>query len=188
MSLVKQDILYLQNRIAYVRDEQAYRKIFFHFHRSLFSFANKIVHNSEVAEEVVSDVLMKIWVMENKLAQVDNLRLYLYTAVKNTCFTYLSKNKLNTIPIDSLIEDQTPGIDNTPERQMIFTEIEQEMRIAVEKLSPQCQLVFRLIKEEGFSHKDVCIILGISQNTIETHMRLALKSIKKSLSAYLFFK
>jgi RNA polymerase sigma-70 factor (ECF subfamily) len=46
-------------------------------------------------------------------------------------------------------------------------------------------MVFKLIKEEGFSYKKVSGILEISQNTIETHMRIALKRIKVSLNNYL---
>jgi RNA polymerase sigma-70 factor (ECF subfamily) len=49
----------------------------------------------------------------------------------------------------------------------------------------KCQLVFRLIKEEGLSYKEVSKVLEISQNTIETHMRIALRKIRMDLQQFL---
>ncbi|HRN49624.1 MAG TPA: sigma factor-like helix-turn-helix DNA-binding protein [Niabella sp.] len=42
-----------------------------------------------------------------------------------------------------------------------------------------------MVREEGMTYKQVGAILEISQNTIETHMRLALKDIKQLLDKYL---
>ena len=49
-------------------------------------------------------------------------------------------------------------------------------------LPTKCQMVFRLIKEERMTYKEVSNIMNISQNTIETHMRIALKKIRSELS------
>ncbi len=190
VNLSVQDILFLQNRVAYVRDEQAYKKIFFHFHSSLYRFAFNMVHNAEAADEIVSDVMMKVWGLGNKLAQVDKLTLYLFTSVKNASFTFLAKNKQEkVIPLTEKIEDATVASHaDEAEYHLLLSEIEQKIEAAIVSLPPQCQLVYRLIKEEGFSHKEVCAILEIAQNTIETHMRIALKKIRLSLDSYLLSK
>jgi RNA polymerase sigma-70 factor (family 1) len=186
--LSRQDILFLQNRVAYLRDEQSYKKLFYHFHIPLHRFACKMVKNAAVADEIVSDTMMKVWAMDNKLAQVDRLNQYLFTAVKNAALSYLSKNKAGNVPLDQTLENTFPDKDDNPENRLIVSEIGCQVEQAIAALPPQCQLVYRLIKEEGFSHKEVCAILEVSQNTVETQMRIALKKIRWSLEAYLRVK
>ena len=75
-----------------------------------------------------------------------------------------------------------------PEKKLLLSEVQQKIEAAIATFAPQCKLVYRLIREEGFSHKEICSILEVSQNTVETHMRIALKKIRLSLSAYLMEK
>lgn len=185
LSLSLPDILYLQNRVSYTRDEQAYRQLFLHFHPALFRFAFNTIKNEEAAEEIVSDVMMKIWTMGSQLAQVDKLNLYLFTAVKNTAFNYLAARKPATTGIDAALENSLEHPGDNPEMQLLLSEIQQHVEAAVRSLPRQCQLVYRLIKEEGFSHKEAGKILGVSVNTIETQIRIALKKIRLSLDSYL---
>lgn len=185
MSLSVSDILYLQNRVSYMRDEQAYRKLFLHFHPVLFRFAFNMVKNAEQTEEIISDVMMKIWLMEAKLGQVEKLNLYLFTAVKNSAFNYLTAQKRVHTPtgLDE-VNMSIPAHDN-PEKRLLISEIQQLIEKAVADLPRQCQLIYRLIKEEGFAYKEVANILGVSLNTIETQMRIALKKIRMILDNYL---
>ena len=99
-------------------------------------------------------------------------------------FSFLSKNKLNIADIDNTDVSRIADFEN-PENKMQLSEIQKRINNCVNELPPQCSMVFKLIKEEGFSYKKVSGILEISQNTIEYHMRIALKKIRISLSKYL---
>ncbi len=184
MHLQVKDILFLQNRVAYLRDELSYKKLFFHYYTALHRFSLSIVKDYEAAEEIVSDTLMKIWDMRIKLASIEKLDAYLFTSVKNACLSFLSKNKIVIADIDSIDVSNISDNEN-PENKMQLFEIEKRINNCVNELPPKCVMVFKLIKEEGFSYKKVSDILEISQNTIETHMRIALKKIRLELSQYL---
>jgi RNA polymerase sigma-70 factor (family 1) len=184
LHLQVKDILFLQNRVAYVRDELAYKKLFLHYYTPLHRFSFGIVKHYEVAEEIVSDTMMKIWDMGNKLASIENLDAYLFTSVKNACLSFIAKNKIVIADFES--SDALNISDNeNPESMMQLSEIEKRINSCVNELPPKCVMVFKLIKEEGFSYKKVSGILEVSQNTIETHMRIALKKIRLGLSLYL---
>ncbi len=185
MTLTVQEILFLQNRIAYARDEQAYKKLFLHFYNSLFRFSYSIVKNEAIAEELVSDVMMRIWEMDSKLANIDKLNVYLLTAIKNASIRHLSKNENRFIDIDDVIENDLVDKQENPETRFIYSELQQRTENAIQQLPKQCQLIYRLIREEGLSHKEVVATLEVSQNTIESQMRIALKKIRQSLAAYL---
>src|SRR4051812_40994879 len=102
MEMQPADIIFLQEQIAFNRDERSYKRLFFYFYKPLFRFALSFLP-AEAAEEIVSDVLMKIWSMNEGLAGINNLKLYLYRAIRNGAINYLSKNsRHNTWDIESI--------------------------------------------------------------------------------------
>ena len=186
MKLSSQELQYHQSKVAYYRDEQSYKHLFLYFHPILFRFSFNILHNKSVSEEIVSDMMLKVWEMGNKLSQIQHLKIFLITSVKNACFTYLSSKKhLQSLNESIDNEDIISSNGDNPEQLFIYSEVTQRVNSVIASLPMKCQMVFRLIKEEGLSYKEVSKVLEISQNTIETHMRIALRKIRMDLQHFL---
>ena len=186
MKLAAQEILILQKKMSYLQDEASYKKLFYHFYPVLLSFCTAILNNKEDAEEVVSEVMLKVWTKGEDLNHVENLTVYLFKAARNKAYDVLRKKNREayTVAISDNIEEFL--IDkNSPELIYTRSELEQYIGKIVRALPTQSQLVFRLVKEQGLPYKQVTEVLGISLNTAETHMRLALKKIRTALDAYL---
>jgi RNA polymerase sigma-70 factor (family 1) len=186
VKLAPQEILSLQRKMSYLQDEDSYRKLFYHFYPVLLSFCTTILNNKEDAEEVVSEVMLKVWTMGPDLEHVENLTVYLFKAARNKAYDVLrTKNrKVLTVAISDQMQENI--IDkNSPESEYSRGELEQYISKIIRALPTQAQLVYRLVKEQGLAYKQVTEILGISVNTAETHMRLALKKIRTALDAYL---
>ncbi|WP_114790406.1 sigma-70 family RNA polymerase sigma factor [Niabella yanshanensis] len=183
----KAQLLYLQNRVAYARDQAAYKKLYLYFHPSIYKIAAIIVRQKSLIEEIVSDVMIRIWTMENKLAYIDHLKSYLLVATRNTALTYLKKYKEdNHLDIEETCD--APVLYEMPDQQVMATELSQIIEGTVAALPPKSQMVYRLIKEEGLSYKEACGILEISQKTLEAHMSTALKKLRRVLDGYLLKK
>ena len=73
----------LQQRIALYDDQPAYKELFSLFYKSLQQFAVSFVRSPEVAEEIVSDVFIKVWKKRAGLSRIHNLKLYLFISTKN---------------------------------------------------------------------------------------------------------
>jgi RNA polymerase sigma-70 factor (family 1) len=186
VKLAAQEILLLQKKMSYLQDEDSYKQLFYHFYPVLLSFCTPILNNKEDAEEVVSEVMLKVWTMGSALNQVENLTVYLFKAARNKAYDVLRKKNraIATVAISDNIEEYV--IDkNSPESLYSRSELEQYITKIIHALPTQSQLVFRLIKEQGLAYKQVTEVLGISLNTAETHMRHALKKIRTALDAYL---
>ena len=93
LKLSSQELLYYQSKVAYYRDEQSYKRLFLYFHPILYRFSYNILKDKSISEEIVSDIMLKVWQMGNKLSQIQHLKLFLITSVKNACFTYLASKK-----------------------------------------------------------------------------------------------
>jgi RNA polymerase sigma factor (sigma-70 family) len=86
-------IHYLQMRIARFEDQLAYKELFTSFYPNLFHFAFGIVKSKESAEEVVSDIFIKIWEKRKSVENIHNLKIYLYVATRNIALNYADKQK-----------------------------------------------------------------------------------------------
>ena len=77
------NLKYLQEQIARHDDAFAYKQLFVSFYNPLLRFAITLVKSREQAEEIVSDVFIKLWQIRGKLPEIGNLKVYLFTIAKN---------------------------------------------------------------------------------------------------------
>ena len=172
---------YLQEGIA-CGDQGALKELYQLLYKKLVQFAYVLVRSRELSEEVVEDVFIKLWSRRGQVTNIQNLKVYLYIATKNTALNYLSKRaiELTTAPFDYL-DIETAEVSSSPEQLMITAEMLRKMQAAVDALPPRCKMIFKLIREDGLKYKEVSDILGISVNTIDAQMAIAVKRISAAL-------
>lgn len=176
------DIKELQRRMAVYDDESAYKELFLGFYKPLHQFAYSFVRSKELAEEIVSDVFLRIWTRRSELENIENLKVYLYVGIKNTALKYLLKQQRQVaISIDEL-DVELKSFSRNPEEMMLTAEMLYKIYQAVNSLPPRCKIIFKLIKEDGLRYKEVAEILNISIKTIDNQLAIALRKISKAVS------
>lgn len=183
MEIKSEGIRKLQERVAINRDESAYKKIFIQLFKSGTSFTTSITKSEEVSEEIYADTMMKLWLMEGKLLEINDLRKYVFILLKNSALNYLKKEKNKLfLSIDEMEKFEIPA-GGSLEDKIVFSELENQLEQFINNLPVKCQIVYKLIKNEGFTYKQTSDILNISINTIEGHMTNALKKISVFLKS-----
>jgi RNA polymerase sigma-70 factor (family 1) len=172
----------LKKRIA-ESDQQAFRILFDSYSSKLIEFAFSMVKLRDAATEIVDEVFVRIWQQRQRIVSIQNLKVYLYTATKNTALNYISKKAKEQVtePFDFIniqIRD-----NESPEQQMITSEIFKKIKIAVNELPPRCKMIFKLIREDGLKYKEVAEILNVSVNTVDAQMVIAVKRISEKLKS-----
>lgn len=185
---IAENIVELQRRIALYDDEPAYKEVFFIYYTPLLRFAQTFVYDRQSAEEIVSDVMMKIWEKRKGLPSISNLRVYLYISTKNTALNYLAKQKKVEIVSIEYLNLDFPSNALNPEQLMITAEMMRRINNAINSLPPRCKLVFKLVKEDGLPYKEVADILDISVKTIDNHLAIALRKISEAINLKLKMK
>jgi RNA polymerase sigma-70 factor (family 1) len=176
----------LQMRIALSEDMKAYKELYLLMFEGLFQFSYSFVKSRQVAQELVSDVFIKLWQIRSQLNAIENLKAYLFGITKNLSLSYLaraSKNlsiqldeiDLDEIDIEALIEFKNP------EDLCISKETIKNVIQAIQNLPPQCQLIFSLVKVEGLKYKEVAKLLNISVFTVRNQVAIATKKIEDAL-------
>ena len=178
------NLIGFQKEIAVHRCQSAFKAVFVHFYHPMVGFSRSITGSEEVAKEIFSDVMLKIWKLGLSLESITNLKSYLYTAIKNESLNHLARAKrvkmvsLNDIPLNHL------PIGNA-DHDLIVKELNHAMHLSIKALPTKCQLVFKLIREDRLSYKEVAEALDISVNTVEGHMTNALAKLKKAIQFFL---
>lgn len=177
----------LQRKIALYEDMKAYRELFGLLFDRLHRFSCSIVKSNETAEEIVSDAFIKVWQIRERLLEIENLKVYLYTITKNFSLSYIARiyNKpslsFDVVDVDTVIEIRSP------EDLCISSELLGKIRCAIQQLPPQCRLIFQLVKEDGLKYKEVASVLGISVFTVRNQVAIATRKIAELLPSYTRF-
>ena len=173
----------LQEQVA--KDNQkAFKDLYCLFFARLFNFAVSFVHKKEIAEELVNDVMVKVWNNRRTVAGIQHFETYLFVAVRNHSLNYLSTYSSYHIAVDPEgIQAKVINL-NDPLRELEWKEISFQLDKTIDQLPDQCRAVFKLIREEGMRYKQVAEILNISPRTVETQLFRAIKKLDKVLEAY----
>lgn len=172
----------LQKRIVIYEDMKAYKQLYELLFHKLFRFSYSFVKSKEAAEEIVSDVFIKIWeIRGNRLAAISDLIVYLYTITKNFSLNYITKNrKLRVISLEDVTDESFLNL-LTPEDALISAEITSTINAAINGLPTQCRIIFFLVRESSLPYKEVASILNISVNTVRNQVTIATRKIADSL-------
>lgn len=187
MTAIQTKIRELQLQIARCESEQAFSALFRLLYDRLLRFCIQYVDSREAAEEIVSDVFVKLWNRRLQLENIANLEVYLFVAVKNHSLNYLEQfSSLRITPLDNGMAQLCAPAD--PEKEMEWKEMHFRLDQEVNRLPDQCRKVFRLIRDEGFRYKDVAVILNISPRTVETQLFRAIRRLNEAIAPFLSVK
>lgn len=164
-------------------NEAALKKLYDLFGEHLFHFTFAIVHCRGLAEEVVADVFVQIWQRRERIAAVENLLWYLYATAKNISLNYLRKERKQKIAEINISSLTNYTIEPAAVQHLITKEFLQSITKAINELPPRCRLVFKLVKDDGLTYKEVAELLKLSIKTVENQMGIAFKKIHTTAQA-----
>lgn len=160
---------------------QEFRSVFEQYYNPLCNYAYSFLKDSDSSEDIVQEVFIKIWENRKDLIASNSIRFYLYTAVRNNCFTYLEKNKrTKIIPIT----DQDVSEDSSPLDGESGTDYNALLKQAIDQLPPKCREVFLLNRISKQSYQEVADQLNISVKTVENQIGKALRILRAFAKAY----
>jgi RNA polymerase sigma-70 factor (family 1) len=166
----------LLRRIA-AGDEAAFTALFDAYKDRIYTIALRLTDSTLIAEEIVQDVFLRIWLKRDTLTLVDHFRAYLFTATRNQVFNVLkrlARQRALSGELISHVGGETSDTDNL----LLDKEYQGILREAVDKLPLQQQQVYRLMKEQGLRRDQVAGQLAISPETVKAHLAQAMRSIR----------
>ncbi|RFS21775.1 RNA polymerase sigma-70 factor [Chitinophaga silvatica] len=163
-------------------NERAFATLFYWYYQELGRFVGKMTDSQELAEEIVQDAFVKIWLRRETLAQIDNFGAYLFTICKHDTFAALKKiaaEKVLRVDLEKhLTEENDPSQWDKPtdEYRALIAE-------AVAKLPAQQQKVYMMSRYDRLKYEEIAHQLNLSVVTVKKHIQLAVQFIRKDVAA-----
>ena len=161
-------------------DETAFNLVYKTYCGKVYQLAYRFLKDKEQSEEVVQEVFINLWLNKKRLSIDGNIWLYIYVITKNLSLNSLRKLSKSSNFLERLLSQMNP-IQNNTEEDIFAHSLEEFTNELIEKLPPQQQLVFKLSRNKGLSHKQIAEQLNISQHTVKNHLVVALKTLKSHL-------
>lgn len=98
---------------------------------------------------------------------------------KYTVINYISSKHIIPIDIDSLPDRYAN--ESSPHDDVVAKDTQLLIDMVVESMPQQRQMIYRMSREQHLKNEEIAQRLGIQKKTVENHLNLALKEIKKAL-------
>jgi RNA polymerase sigma-70 factor, ECF subfamily len=172
-------------------DHSAIQWLYEKFYIALCVYANRFTKNKSSSEEIVQQTFFKLWEKREKLEIKESVSAYLYTSVRNNCLNYLKHEHIinrYSEAISQSLRDSEEFLAISQETGLsifIAQELEQKINTAIGNLPEQCREIFKMSRFSGLKHTEIAKAKGITLNTVQKQISIALAKLKTELAEYL---
>ncbi len=165
-------------------DEKAFTKLYKTYVPRLLPFISRTVRSDSIADEVVQQVFLSLWIGRDKLPEVQDPKAWIFRIAANICYSHLKKVVTERRVLD-LVSGTTEQVDELGGYHgQQARELSRLVHAAIELLPAQRKKIYELSRDAGLSHKEIADQLGISSNTVKNTMVQALQFIRLFLKEH----
>lgn len=167
-------------------DDAAFKEIYLRYDKLLLIYAYKKLHNREEAKDLVQDVFAWLWNRRKDFSLNTTLSGYLYKTVLNRIFDVVKHKGIIRKYVDSgkhYVEISNEDTDYLIREKDITLLIEKEILA----MPPKMREIYTLKKKYFLSTKEIAAELSLSEHTVSTQMKRALKHLKVKLGIIVLF-
>ena len=165
-----------------VGDRQKFEMLYSNYKKLLLHKAYGILKDYQLAEDAVSEAMIRIYRNLDKIEEVESNRTvaFLVTITKNTALTLLRKvSRQQSEPVE---EDLPDRFDL--EEHVLSALSEQSVYKMVDSLNEELKSVFLLKFAYDLSHREIGKMLNITENNVTVRLHRAKKKLAKQLKSY----
>jgi RNA polymerase sigma-70 factor (ECF subfamily) len=173
----------LLQRIA-LGDSEAFSVIFNRYKNKVLSFCTHILQSNILAEEVLQEVMLKLWLLGYKIEDIDHLDGWLRRVARNRSIDLLRQQKnaqLHYLENKNNIDH----LSNFTEETVLLRDARRLVEEGIAALPAQQKKVYEMIEKEAHTVEEVSELLGLQVSTVNTHLKLARKSLRNFLSKHI---
>ncbi|PSR53187.1 hypothetical protein AHMF7605_06415 [Adhaeribacter arboris] len=161
---------------------QSFKQIYDLYWSKLYLVAYRKTGQKEVAEELVQEIFLNLWLKRKLIVIKSSLDAYLLTAVKYSVINYyqaqLVRNKYKAAA------EHARAAANFTEEQVLTEELNSTFKQALEALSNKTRQIFEKSRFQNLSNKEIAYELQLTDKAVEFHITKSLKHLKVFLKDF----
>jgi len=162
--------------------EMAYTNIVKKYQEKLYWHIRRMVIDHEDANDVLQNMLIKVWKSLENFREDSQLYTWLYRIATNECLTFLDKQKRKATISYNDVEE---GLTNKVKADSHFdeTKLEWKLQLAIQQLPEKQKLVFNLRYFDEMPYEKMSKILDTSEGALKASYHHAVKKIEEFIKA-----
>lgn len=143
---------------------------------ALLRLASRYMEDADEAEDVIQDVLLKLWFLREKLDRYRSVDALAMVITKHLCINQLRKSKAEFVDLE-----QSIGMDSgeAADKSLLESEEMEEVLQAITTLPDLQQAVLRMKHIEGFEVEEIARLTGSTPIAVRTNLSRARKRIRE---------
>lgn len=162
-------------------DTRAFDTLFMRWYPQVRRFIQSLIKDPAMSEDLAQTVFIKVWNAREVLSPEQSFRNYLFVLSRNSVLDVL-RSKAYHLRKD--VPDPPVEVSSSDQSfyQAEYNETFSRVLRVVSEMPPQRQAVFKMSRFQSKSAQEIADNMGLSVRTVEKHLELALKDIRKSLN------
>ncbi len=167
-------------------DTGALGVLYMRYSAAVSEFAFRFIRNREEVADITHNIFCKLWDERSTLHNVYEMKGYLFSMTRNAIFNELRHRKVVCewetevkLTGDIHCDDTDSAISTSDLLEMI--------NLHIEHMPDLRRRIFCMSRYENMTHAEIAEKLNVSQKTVEYHIGIALKELRKLLKVMLIF-
>lgn len=180
-ALSDQDLIILLKK----QDEYAFKEIYERYSGALYLLALKKTKNEAEAKDIVQEIFIVLWNKRAELHFHSSVSSYLFKSVHNRALNIFVHQKYHDdyiVSLQNYLDETAPQADSLIREKELTLVIDR----AIQSLPEKMREIFQLSRYEQLSHKEIADKLGISELTVKTQVKRALRAMRLNLGLMVY--
>lgn len=159
--------------------EHRVRNIVLPFKDKLYRFALNIVGDVHDAEDIMQELMIKIWNRYDQFLEIDNKEAWCMTVTRNMAIDKVRSKKVSIHDIADYhsISDKDPN----PEKSLVQNEKMSLIMKLVNELPEKQRIIVHLRDVEGYTYQEIADMTETSLDFVKVSLHRARKTLKDRL-------
>ena len=157
--------------------------IFSRYHKRIYNFCLHLCQSPYEAQETVQKVFVALWEQRVQVDENKSITSYLYTIARYMVYNEFRQQVYKKAAFDYLIVNSS-DFTNTTKDEVLYNELLSFLESVIERLPERQREIFKLSRFKGLTYRQIANQLNITENTVDTQIRRALKFIRIKYSTY----
>ena len=163
-------------RLAIENNRVAQQKIYVKFSSKMLSVCRQYVKDIHQAEDIMMTAFMKVFSNLKNFQHNGSFEGWIRRIMVNECISHIRvQNKVSFIEDENYLEESFNNIES----QFSVDDIQ----FLIDSLPDGYKIVFNLYAIEGYKHKEISSMLGITEGTSKSQLSHARKMLKEQIRA-----
>jgi len=157
-------------------DQEAQRQLYNLYSKAMYNICYRMTNDADDAQDVLQEAFISAF---NNLASYKgtaSFGAWIKRIVVNKAINFIRSKKMNLVPIDEV----EPASEIEINDESLYLDV-QRIKSAVAKLPDGYRIVFSLYLLEGYDHKEIAGILGITESTSKSQYNRAKGKLRELL-------